>query len=359
MLAARRIEGIAKLAFDLAERYPGRAIEAQSLDIATMTADDLKRLDVWCVADCAGPFQGSAPRSAEIAILARRHYIDISDARDFTANFPALDAAAKAAGVLCVSGASSTPGLAQAVLDDLVRGWQRIDRIEIAISPGNRAPRGLAVVQAILATAGQPVKVFRNGTWSTATGWGLLTRRRLPGLGRRWLSLVETPDLDLMPQRFAPKHDGVFRAGLELSVLHLGLWFLSRLVALRLLPSARFLAPVARRAADWFLSFGTDRGGMAVTAEGLDASGEGITATWAVVAKAGDGPNIPVLPAAAVIRALAADKIAERGAMPCVGLVTRDDIVREFARFRIVTRMNTQAAHALRARAGKALRAPA
>jgi hypothetical protein len=172
----------------------------------------------------------------------------------------------------------------------------------------------------------------------TATGWGLLTRRRMPGLGRRWLSLVETPDLDLVPQRFAPKRDGFFRAGLELSVLHLGLWSLSRLVALRILPNVRFVAPLARRMADWFLSFGTDRGGMAVVAKGFDASGEGTTATWAVVAEGGDGPNIPVLPAAAVIRALAEGRIVQIGAMPCVGLVTRDDIVREFSRFRIVTR---------------------
>jgi len=29
--------------------------------------------------------------------------------------------------------------------------WQAIDRVEVAIAPGNRAPRGLSVVRAIVA----------------------------------------------------------------------------------------------------------------------------------------------------------------------------------------------------------------
>ena len=54
----------------------------------------------------------------------------------------------------------------------LVRDWQRVDRIDIALSPGNRQPRGLSVVQAILSRAGQPIRVFRNGIWTTARGMG-------------------------------------------------------------------------------------------------------------------------------------------------------------------------------------------
>src|SRR2546430_4343015 len=39
------------------------------------------------------------------------------------------------------------------------------------------------------------------------------------GLGRRWLFLIDTPDLDLVPQRFAPRRDALWRAGLELTLL--------------------------------------------------------------------------------------------------------------------------------------------
>jgi hypothetical protein len=57
-----------------------------------------------------------------------------------------------------------------------------------------------------------------------------------------------------------------------------------------------------------------------------------------LVASHGDGPNIPVLPALAVIKALAAGTLTHTGAKPCVGLVPLEAIGREFARFRIVTR---------------------
>src|SRR5262249_62120265 len=89
---------------------------------------------------------------------------------------PRLDDGAGPAGVPAVPGASTTPGLTEAVLDTLVRDWQRVDRIEIALSPGNRQPRGLSVVQAILARAGQPVRVFRHGAWPTARGMGVAAR---------------------------------------------------------------------------------------------------------------------------------------------------------------------------------------
>jgi len=202
------------------------------------------------------------------------------------AAFPRLDADARRANVLAVTGASSTPGLSQAVLDALVRDWRRIDAIEIAISPGNRQPRGLSVAKAILATAGQPVRVFRNGRWITASGMSLLARRRMPGLGRRWLFLIDTPDLDLVPQRFAPRRDAVWRAGLELTFLHLGVWALSRLVSAGVLSSLAPLARPLRTVADWFRPFGGGRGGMTVWARGLDRDGGAVVATWALVARA-------------------------------------------------------------------------
>jgi Domain of unknown function (DUF4166) len=124
----------------------------------------------------------------------------------------------------------------------------------------------------------------------------------MPGLGRRWLFLVDTPDLDLMVQRFAPRKDAIWRAGLELGFLHLGIWALSRLVAARVLPSLLPLAKLLRAIADWFRTVGSGRGGMTVTAEGIDRDGDAVTAVWSVVADERDGPNIPILPALAVLR---------------------------------------------------------
>ena len=58
------------------------------------------------------------------------------------------------------------------------------------------------MLRAILSYAGKPVRVFDGGAWVLRPGWGMLTRRRIAGLGWRWLSLCETPDLDVVKQRF-------------------------------------------------------------------------------------------------------------------------------------------------------------
>ena len=84
---------------------------------------------------------------------------------------------------------------------------------------------------------GRPLRLWRGGEWRVARGWGSTVRERMPGLGLRWLSLVETPDLDLVPQRFAPERAAILRAGLELGVLHLGLWGLSKLVTVGGMPA--------------------------------------------------------------------------------------------------------------------------
>jgi saccharopine dehydrogenase-like NADP-dependent oxidoreductase len=338
VIAARRRQPAEEAVAALRARYPGRMIEACVLDANVITADDLRRLDAWCVVDAAGLFQGAPPRVAEAAVAARCHYVDLADARAFVAAFPRLDGAARAAGVLAVAGASTTPGLGQAVLDTLVRGWQRLDRVEIAISPGNRQPRGLSVVKAILAGAGQPVRVFRDGRWTDLRGMSLLMRRRMPGLGRRWLFLIDTPDLDLVPLRFKPRRDALWYAGLELTVLHLGVWALSRLVAAGLLRSLVPLARPMRVVADWFRSAGTGRGGMMVAAQGIDRDGRAVVATWALIAGEADGPHVPVLPALAVVRALAEGRLARTGAMACAGLIPLSDFARDFAHLHIVTR---------------------
>ncbi|HZT87085.1 MAG TPA: DUF4166 domain-containing protein [Stellaceae bacterium] len=315
-----------------------RRVAALRLDAARATAEELRATGAFALVDAAGPFQGADYRLARAAIAAGMHYLDLADGRDFVAGFGALDAEARAAGVVALSGASSTPALSHAALDRLTAGWRRIDSVEIAVSPGNRnSPRGLSVLRAILSYAGKPVRVFEGGRWTTRPGWGMTVRRDMPGLGRRFLSLCETPDLDLVPRRFRPTVSAVFRAGLELPALHLGLWLASLPVRLRLLPSLVPFARPFRWLADRLRDLGSDRGGMTVTAAGIAADGEPVRAAWSLVAEAGDGPVIPTLPALAAIRALADGRLARPGASPCVGILDLDEIVREFAPYRITT----------------------
>lgn len=304
---------------------------AVRLDARTATPDDLRALGGFALVDAAGPFQGGDTRLAEACIAAGLHYTDLADARGFVAGFasPALDEAARAAGVAALTGASSTPALSGAVLAALTRGWRRIDRIEVAIAPGNRgAPRGLSVVRAILSYAGQPIALRWQGQPQMRPGWGLVARPVLPGLGRRWLALCETPDLD----RPAAEH-ALFRAGLELGVLHLGLWLASLPVRRGWVRTLVPLAGPVRALAGLLRGLGSDRGGMLVVAQGIDGNGQLVRAHWSLLARDGDGPVIPSLPALALLRALDMGRIAPgAGVAESLGL---DAIAAEFAPWRI------------------------
>lgn len=337
IVAARTLARAEEFAASLA---PTR-VRALRLDRTSVTAEALRETGAFAIVDAAGPFQGADTRVAQAAIAAGIHYLDLADARDFVTGFAALGAVAREAGVVALSGASSTPALSHAVLDRLTAGWRRVDTVEIAIAPGNRsAPRGLAVTQAILSYAGKPVRVFDGGAWMSRPGWGMTQRRRLSGLGRRWLSLVETPDLDLVPERFRPRISAIFRAGLELPALHLGLAAASLLVRWRVLPSLAPFARLFRWIAGCLARFGSDRGGMVVTATGIDAAGIEVRAEWSLVAEAGDGPVIPTLPALALVRRLAEGPPVPAGAGPCVGMLGLDEIAREFAPYRIMTKIS-------------------
>jgi saccharopine dehydrogenase-like NADP-dependent oxidoreductase len=314
-----------------------------TLDARNVTTDALRASGAFVVVDAAGPFQEGGHGLARAAIAAGMHYVDLADARDFIAGFAALDGAARAARVVALTGASSTPALSNAALDRITAGWRRVDMVEIAIAPGNRAPRGLSVVRAILSYVGRPVRVFVDGAWGERPGWGMTMRRELPGLGRRWLGLCETADLDIVPARFSVREAAVFRAGLELAVLHLGLLAAGMAVRVGMLRSLAPLARLFRAMAALLTPFGSDRGGMLVEATGLDAAGAPVRRRWSLVAEAGHGPVVPTLPALAALRALAEGRITQPGAMPCMGVLTLEAIAAEFAGYRIAARIDAVA----------------
>ncbi|HKH33024.1 MAG TPA: DUF4166 domain-containing protein [Beijerinckiaceae bacterium] len=337
VLAARRPERLQALAERLRGAGANPRVEIVALDRDRAPADDLRRLGAALVIDAAGPFEGGHLRLAEAAVEAGCHYIDLADARDFVAGIPALDERARAAGVAVLSGASSTPALSHAALDALTAGWRRIDRIAAAISPGNRAPRGLSVVEAILSRAGASVRVLRNGGWDERFGWGDTRRIEIPGLGQRWVSLCETPDLDLFVERYRPTTSAEFLAGLELSALHFGLAALSRSVRWRALPSLLPLARPLRWIADRMRALGSDRGGMLVEAIGLDAEGRACRAEWSLLAASGVGPYVPTIPPVAVARKFRDGSLRFRGASACVGFVTLEELAPSFERLGIET----------------------
>lgn len=283
------------------------------------------------VIDAAGPFQDSSTRLVEAAIAACVDYVDLADGREWVVGFAErFDAAARTAGVTLVSGASSIPALSHAVLDRLVEGWREVEAIRIGIYPGNRAPRGLSVVESILSYAGKPVPVFRDGRWDDQWGWGGLHRVEVGPAGRRWASVCDTPEQELLVARYHPTRSAEFFAGMELSMLHLGLGLLALPVRWGWITSLRPRARPLLRVAQWLLPFGSDKGAMLVEARGTDGLGRPVEAAWRLNAEANRGPYVPVLAALALARRWRQGRRVPQGAHICSGLLTIEEFETDF-----------------------------
>ena len=303
---------------------PDADIRALALDKTTGLADALRHSGARLVIDAAGPFQGQDYAVAKTCIAQGVHSIDLADAREFVAGFDRLDGAAKSAGILAVSGASSVPGLSSAAVDHLTRDLQTVEDIAIAIAPGNRAPRGHAVIAAILGCVGQAIPRWCDGACGQGHGWQGLRRLRLrlpdgTDLGYRWVAACDVPDVVLFPARYPGVGTVAFRAGLELGLMHFGLWALSWPVRWRWLQSLAPLAPLAYRIAVALEGWGSDRGGMVVDVTGTAKDGTRQRRRWTLIASGGHGPQVPAVPAV-----ILAGKLARgwtlTGAMPCLGL---------------------------------------
>jgi hypothetical protein len=291
------------------------------------------------VINTVGPFQTADYRVAQACIEAGVHYIDLADSHRFVMGIAQLDEAARARGVAVISGASTVPALSGAVVAEAAL---RPTFIRIGINPGNRAPRGASLVKAVLGQAGKPIPVLRAGSWTTVPGWGEMQRRRIridrdQSLGKRWLSACDAPDLVLLPRLYPSLKTVEFYAGLELSLLHLGLWLLSLLVRARLLQSLTPFSKTLRAVADRLYRFGSDRGGMLVDIDGMDDSGAPRSYRWRLIAEDGQGPFIPAAPAVALVRKLARGERLKAGAYPCLGILSVAEILAVVAHLPVFT----------------------
>ncbi len=267
----------------------------------------LAQLRPLLVIDAAGPFQGSGYGVVEACIAARCHYLDLADARDFVCGIEAFDGAARAAGVSVIAGASSVPALSGAVMRALAPMLTRIDGIDLAISASDRAVAGASVSAAILAYAGQPLRLWREGRWQIARGWSELRRLRYSVKGTepldRMVALVDVPDHAILPAAYPGIGSVTFKAGPEYAFQVRALWLASWLVRLGLVRSlvglARWVAPLQRLTARWC----SDRSAMSVRLTG-EHDGHRAEAVWTLIADDGSGPEIPTLAAQLLARRL-------------------------------------------------------
>ncbi|HTN40379.1 MAG TPA: saccharopine dehydrogenase NADP-binding domain-containing protein [Asticcacaulis sp.] len=305
------------------------------LDIHAGLAEALAREKPSVVVHTSGPFQGSDYSVAQTCIAAGVAYVDLADGRDFVREFSQLDAEAKAAGVTLISGASTVPGLSSAVIEHLKPHFTRMDRLDFGISPGQKAERGLATTRGILSYVGKPLRPFADHP--KPHGWQDMHQQIYPIMGRRYLSVCDIPDLDILPPVYGFQSIR-FGAGLELGFMHVGLWGLSWLVRLGLPLKLPALAKPLLAISDMFNFMGSDIGGMHVTISGIDPAGTALTRSWFIVAKSGDGPQIPCVPAILLAKRLhEKDPTLAHGAFACVGLIRLEDYLSELKRFDIET----------------------
>lgn len=337
ILAARRAESLEALYASIGD---------SRLQVATLDAGHpnfrhaLAALRPQLVIHTAGPFQGQDYGVAEACMACGSHYIDLADGRGFVSGFDRLDKQAWRAGCLLVSGASSVPALSAAVVDAMLPHFATLEAIEHAINPGNRTPRGDATVASILGYCGRPIRVWRNGGWDEAHGW-MDSRRQVFPFGQRRVGVCDVPDLELFPARYPQVRTVLFRAGLELPLLQWATWSMAVLVRMGVVRDLARHAPTLRRLSERFVTFGSDVGGMAVELRGQDRAGEPLHLRWWLDADAGDGPQVPVTPAIVLARRMADGLIDKKGAMPCMGLLTLDQIVEGFEGFALRTGLET------------------
>jgi len=306
----------------------GWPAEAAVLDVRSPNlAAELRKLKASVVVHAAGPFQEQDYVVPRACIEARAHYVDLADARGYVCGIQALDQAARSNDLLLVSGASSVPALSSAVIDRLRGQFSTIESIDHGITSGARPP-GLAAMEGVMSYVGKPIAQWRDSAWRTVYGWQDFTRHDYPRpIGARWLGNCDVPDLELFPQRYTPVRTVVFRAGVAMTVGMFATWSASWLVRAGLMKSLLPYVPLLRRAALAIERFGSTSSAMHVTIRGLDHQSRPITRTWSLLARNNHGPLVPCFPAIALTRKLLRDAFLPRGAMPCVGLLTVDEIL--------------------------------
>jgi hypothetical protein len=283
----------------------------------------IREINPNIVVDAMGPFQayGDDPYRVVKACIANGvDYMDLADGSDFVKGIRQFDYEAKAKHIYVLSGVSSFPVLTAAVVRKLSHDMTCVNRITGGIAPSPYAGVGLNVIRAIASYAGKPVSLTRNG--QPATGYALTETMRYticpPGhlpLNNTLFSLVDVPDLKVLPELW-PELDSVWLgAGPVPEVLHRMLIGLSWLVRLRILPSLLPFASLFHFVTNT-LRWGEHRGGMFVSVEGTNQGGERIERSWHLLAERGDGPFIPSMAVQALILQCLARKKPSAGARP-------------------------------------------
>ena len=144
----------------------------------------------------------------------------------------------------------------------------------------------------------------------------------------------DIPDLDLFPKEFGIKSIK-FSAGMENIVLHFSIWALSWIKRFGFPINFENYASLFLKLSNFFNGFGTSNGGMHIIISGTDLFGKSLTNKWFIIAKNGDGPQIPCVPSVLLAKKLIDGDLKITGATPCMSLVTLDEYMNSLTSFNV------------------------
>ncbi|MEO8000371.1 MAG: DUF4166 domain-containing protein [Arenimonas sp.] len=277
------------------------------------------------VVDATGPFQlyGDDPyRVVKACLKHNANYMDLADGVQFVNGIDQFDAEARARNLFVLSGVSTFPVLSAAAIRQLAFDMDKVTDIKGGIAPSPYAGVGLNVLRAIAGYAGKPVEIVRGGrrvksyALTDSFDYTIAPPAYLP-LRRRCFSLMDVPDISLLP-KFWPDLDSMWMgAAPEPAIFHTAFRWLAWLVRLRLLPTLSPLASLFHFVSRTF-RWGEHRGGMFISVRGTQGHGEIIERSWHLVAEGDNGPYIPSMAIEGIIRRSLQSIKPRAGARACV-----------------------------------------
>ncbi len=324
-------------------RYEIRAaMMPVKFDRDTDVRQQISDLSPEFVVDASGPFHayGDDPyHVVRASIACGAHYLDIADTAAFVCGIREFNADATENNVFALSGASTCVALSSAVFRGLTRDLDRVETLSGGIAPSPYSEVGYSVIQAVAHAAGKPVEALQKNAitivypFTDSRPFTIAPPGYLP-LRQRTYSLVDVPDL-LLAKTVAPKAQNIwFGAAPVPGICHALLRLLARAVRRGWLHSLHRLAPLMFRVMRG-LAWGEHRGGMFVEVRGRKINGPKVTRSWHLVAEGDDGPSIPSMATAAIIRNCLNGRTPAPGARPACHDLELTDFNYFFARMNI------------------------
>lgn len=284
-------------------------------------SSQLSQIKPDIVVDASGPFQSYGAdqyKLVESCIAHGIHYLDLADGSDFVLGINKFDNAAREAGIFVLSGVSSFPVLTACVVRELSKHMKGIDSVHGGIAPSPYAGVGENVIRAIAGYAGQPIGLKHHG--KNGTGFPFTESLRYtiapPGytpLDNRLFSLVDVPDLRLLPEQWPEASNIWMGAAPAPEILHRALNLFAWLVRLKIMRSLLPLAKLMHFVTN-HVRWGEHRGGMFIEVKGKNQDGSIAQKSWHLLAEGKDGPLIPCMAIEAIIRKILQNHMPAYGA---------------------------------------------